>query len=383
MSNNIKISNLKPQEIEIQNTSNITIVDSKEEQEKTLTITKNGITHILPDNEDKTLSKVTISTEVPVGVFPTETLEIVENGEYDVTTYESASVNTPVPKEEEEEAITITTNGITTIRPTMGKVLSRVNVTTNVPTLQINNQNKTITQNGTYNADSGYTGLGKVVVNVPTSKLGTKTITENGTYNASSDNLDGYNEVVVNVPTSGSGGGKYAPTYFTFYYCNTATNLDYETQNVDTSNVTSMEKMFYSADKLKTISPIFDVSNVTTFKCMFQSCMALTSANLSSFGYSPATTCEWMFYYCQKLTHIDLSNFETPNLTNTKWMFYSCKELQYIDIRKMNFDKVTTYTDMFNSVPSNCEIIVADDKAKAFVLKVRSALTNVKTVAEL
>lgn len=32
----------------------------------------------------------------------------------------------------------------------------------------INNQNKTITENGTYSADEGYTGLGEVVVNVPT-----------------------------------------------------------------------------------------------------------------------------------------------------------------------------------------------------------------------
>lgn len=31
----------------------------------------------------------------------------------------------------------------------------------------INNQNKTITVNGTYTADSGYTGLGEVTVNVP------------------------------------------------------------------------------------------------------------------------------------------------------------------------------------------------------------------------
>lgn len=34
----------------------------------------------------------------------------------------------------------------------------------------INNQNKTITENGTYSADEGYTGLGEVVVNVPTSR---------------------------------------------------------------------------------------------------------------------------------------------------------------------------------------------------------------------
>ena len=31
----------------------------------------------------------------------------------------------------------------------------------------IRNQNKTITENGTYKADSGYTGLGNVIVDVP------------------------------------------------------------------------------------------------------------------------------------------------------------------------------------------------------------------------
>ena len=31
----------------------------------------------------------------------------------------------------------------------------------------INNQNKTITENGVYTADNGYTGLGVVTVNVP------------------------------------------------------------------------------------------------------------------------------------------------------------------------------------------------------------------------
>ena len=35
----------------------------------------------------------------------------------------------------------------------------------------INSQNKTITENGTYTADEGYTGLGEVVVNVPTSSV--------------------------------------------------------------------------------------------------------------------------------------------------------------------------------------------------------------------
>ena len=62
----------------------------------------------------------------------------------------------------------------------------------------INNQNKTITRNGAYNADEGYTGLGTVNVNVEP-LLGTKSVTENGTYNAGDDMVQGYSSVEVNV----------------------------------------------------------------------------------------------------------------------------------------------------------------------------------------
>ena len=60
----------------------------------------------------------------------------------------------------------------------------------------VNNQNKTVTTNGVYSADAGYTGLGNVTVSLP---LDTKRITVNGTYNASSDDLEGYSSVTVAV----------------------------------------------------------------------------------------------------------------------------------------------------------------------------------------
>ena len=62
---------------------------------------------------------------------------------------------------------------------------------------------KTVTANGTYNAeDDNADGYSSVDVEVPASVLTTKTVTANGTYNASSDNADGYSVVTVNVPTS-------------------------------------------------------------------------------------------------------------------------------------------------------------------------------------
>lgn len=62
------------------------------------------------------------------------------------------------------------------------------------------------THNGDYLPDTNTDGYNSVHVAVPQSAtLIEKTITDNGTYNASSDNADGYSKVVVDV--SGGGGG--------------------------------------------------------------------------------------------------------------------------------------------------------------------------------
>ena len=62
----------------------------------------------------------------------------------------------------------------------------------------IKNQDKTFTENGSYAADSGYTGLGVVKVDVQP-KNQDKNITANGTYRADSG-YTGLGEVVVEVP---------------------------------------------------------------------------------------------------------------------------------------------------------------------------------------
>lgn len=64
--------------------------------------------------------------------LPTDTLSIVQNGEYDVLNYAKASVNVP-GKEEQSKSLDITENGTTTVTPDTGKVLNKVTITTNVP----------------------------------------------------------------------------------------------------------------------------------------------------------------------------------------------------------------------------------------------------------
>lgn len=62
----------------------------------------------------------------------------------------------------------------------------------------INNQNITVTENGTYTADVGYTGLGTVEVQVPNPSTGILSIVENGSYDVTQ-----YATAEVNVPTGG------------------------------------------------------------------------------------------------------------------------------------------------------------------------------------
>lgn len=240
---------------------------------------------------------------------------------------------------------------------------------------------------------------------------------------------------ISNIETGGGSGGAYAPRYIKFAGY-TGTELDYELENLDTSQVTSMSEMFKECTKLTSLAPKFDVTNVTSMYYFSYGNTSLSTADLSSFGVSAVKNTSYMFANCSKLqsvnlenfvtpdlgnasymfnlcnilrninvskmvttnvtnmsymfrgtkvTELDLSNFETPNVTNMGSMFYQCSSLTRLDIRNFTFDKVTSYSNMFAGVPTNCRIIVKDDTAKAWIREKFSnlGLTNIKTVAEL
>ena len=48
-------------------------------------------------------------------------------------------------------------------------------------------------------------------------------------------------------------------------------------------------------------------------------------------------------------------------------MFDSCSSLTTLDFRKATFDKVTSYTNMFSSVPSTINIITKDATTKSWL----------------
>lgn len=118
---------------------------------------------------------------------------------------------------------------------------------------------------------------------------------------------------------------KYAPRYIKFYQYS-GTELNDEIKNLDTSNLTSMSKMFSECGSLKSLNlGNFDTSNVTNMYYMFSSCQNLTSLDLSSFNTSKVTTMASSFYDCRLIT--DIPEMNASLCTRVDNMFYNCKEL--------------------------------------------------------
>ena len=84
---------------------------------------------------------------------------------------------------------------------------------------------------------------------------------------------------------------------------------------LNTSKVTSMDSMFYSA-KITSI-PLLNTSNVTTMSATFQNCSGLTTVPL--LDTSNVKNMSYMFNSCAALTSIP--QFNTGKVTNMSSMF--------------------------------------------------------------
>lgn len=126
-----------------------------------------------------------------------------------------------------------------------------------------------------------------------------------------------------------------------FFYCKQLTTIP----SINTSLVTDMSYMFSSCSKLTTI-PQLDTSKVTSMNYMFSNCEALTT--IPQFNTSNVTNLQGMFGDCSKLTTIP--QFNTSKCTNMNSMFYGCYKLATIDITHMNI----TSSSYNNGFAQNC-----------------------------
>ena len=120
-------------------------------------------------------------------------------------------------------------------------------------------------------------------------------------------------------------------------YSNNCTDLI----KINTSNMISMENMFYYCDKITSLDlSNCDTSKVTNMKDVFAACYSLTSLDLSSFNTSQVTTMQNMFSNCKSLTSLNLSNFDTSKVTIMATMLQGCNELHTLRLDNCNDDTV-------------------------------------------
>lgn len=191
----------------------------------------------------------------------------------------------------------------------------------------VKNQDKTLTKNGAYTADDGYTGLGKVTVNVPVGVFpsDTKYIRSNGAYDVTD-----YAEAYVDVPASGfipgtftgvpreilDGVLRYPTTDFVLSLPSDVTTLgDYAFQNsfVECQTLTSV-----------------DLHNITTINTMslheaFAGCRCIASVDLSGLKKIGYSGLEQAFVGCEKLSSLSFPSL-TSDFTTDRGCFYSMLE---------------------------------------------------------
>lgn len=145
-----------------------------------------------------------------------------------------------------------------------------------------------------------------------------------------------------------------------FQGCTGLTSLDLS--NFNTSNVTSMSWMFAFCNNLTSLDlSSFDTSNLPGAAWMFQGCGGLTSLDLSGWDTSNFTSMYGMFAGCGSLTSLDLSHFDTSNVTNMEKMFQNCSGLRILDLSSWSCANISNVESMFYMSSSLQQIILPND----------------------
>lgn len=137
-----------------------------------------------------------------------------------------------------------------------------------------------------------------------------------------------------------------------------------DVSNWDTSNVTSMQGVFDRASSLVSVDVSnWNTSQVTTMRTMFQGCITLQSLDLSKWDVSNVTDMSHMFYSNSSLGDMnltsigDVGNWDTSNVTTMKNMFMSCANLKELNVSNWDMSNVTSLHNMF----ANCESLISLD----------------------
>ena len=194
-------------------------------------------------------------------------------------------------------------------------------------------------------------GLQQNLQNIQTNLLSAKTaiaqsISHKGVECSADEALSTYASKIDSITTGSTGGTgeKFVvPKGLKFGF-----STVFDPTIFDTSQLTSMGKMFYGCSRLTSLDlSNWNTSNVTDMSNMFYDCSGLTSIDLSGWNTNSLIYMERMFVNCEKLSSLDLSSFNTENVTDMSGMFYENINLKSIDLSNFSLKSCTKMTDMF------------------------------------
>ena len=124
--------------------------------------------------------------------------------------------------------------------------------------------------------------------------------------------------------------------------------IEIDLSKFDSSNITSMRKMFSGCTNLQYINfSNINTSSVTNMSYMFENCNSLSSLDLSYFDTSNVLEMEGMFLLCTSITSLNLSYFSTPYIQNMISMFEGCNSLKKIDLTNIETTFITSMKKLF------------------------------------
>lgn len=152
-----------------------------------------------------------------------------------------------------------------------------------------------------------------------------------------------------------------------FGSCTNLTSIE-GLENLNTSDVTSMDHMFYKCEKLRALDLSgFNTEKVEDMSDMFSNCKNLETLNLSSFKTNNLTNMSEMFLECNKIAQLDLSGFNTSGVKALDQVFKRCYALEALDLSSFDTKLVTEMSSLFDNC-QNLKTIYVSDRFSTFLV---------------
>lgn len=160
-----------------------------------------------------------------------------------------------------------------------------------------------------------------------------------------------------------------------FGSCTNLTSIE-GLENLNTSDVTRMDYMFYKCEQLRALDLSgFNTEKVENMRDMFSNCKNLESLNLSSFKTNKLTNMSEMFLECNKIAQLDLSGFNTSGVKALDQVFKRCYALESLDLSSFDTKLVTEMSSLFDNCHS-LKTIYVSDRFSTFRVKYSTNMFN-------